>query len=186
MMKQRSSDAGFTVAGVMAVVGLLGVAAAVGGAPGKKAPGGRGEDYAAQVAEELQRARTEAITTRVPRHAFIYSNRVEIRAAKPGRVRGTWTAPTISDPVLHSVRAKVGVNSFDVSTRRALPDFTLSPTSSKDIVFGTGGAGSLDSARSGAVQLYINNDTVKVGHADREFRVEVAADSGAVSLHDRW
>jgi Tfp pilus assembly protein FimT len=189
MMKQRNTDAGFTMAGMMAVVGALGVAAAF-GAPrlNQQGPAGPAGGFAGDVVKELQRARAEAITTRVPRHAFVYSNRVEIRAAKRS-ARGTWVAPTLSDPVLRMVHARPGINSFDVTRRPSLPDFTLSPASSKEIVFATSGAGSLGataSTRPSSLHLYINNDTVKVNHPDREYRIDIAPGSGDVSLKTSW
>ena len=177
------------MAGMMAVVGTLGVAAMV-GAPSlrKEASLGPAGGFATEVVQQLERARREAITTRVPHHAFIYSNRVEVRAAKRGP-RGTFIAPTLSDPVLHMAYARPGINSFDVTSRAALPDFTLSPAGSKEIAFassGTGYVGSKAPARPTALYLYINNDTVKVGHPDREYRVDIAPASGVVSLQQKW
>ena len=135
---------------------------------------------------ELQRARGEAVTTRVPQYAFVYSNRVEIRAAKRGAGRA-WIAPTISDPVLRTVRAKLGIAAVDVTTRSTLPSYLLSETTSKEIVFAPTGDGALSSSgRPAAVHLYISNDTVTDDHRERSLRVDVAADSGVVTLKRSW
>jgi Tfp pilus assembly protein FimT len=187
MKTLRNTDGGFTMGGIIPVLALLGAAAAV-ATPGdkaeQKAPAAEGP-FAEQVVAHLQRARAEAVATSVPRYAFVFSNRVEIRAAK--RARGAWAAPTTSDPVLHAVRARPGINAFDVTGRPSLPAFTLSPTSSKEIVFHATGAASLtDSVRPTRAHLYISNDTVGNNHPDRALRVDVAPASGTVTLQRKW
>jgi Tfp pilus assembly protein FimT len=187
MKTLRNTDGGFTMGGIIPVLAMLGAAAAVAtpdGEPAQKAPAAQGA-FADQVVAQLQRARTEAVATSVPRYAFIFSNRVEIRAAK--RSRGAWAAPTTSDPVLHTVRARPGINAFDLTARRTLPSFTLSPTSSKEIVFHASGAASLtDSTRPTRAHLYISNDTVGNSHPDRELRLDIAPASGTVTLQRKW
>jgi hypothetical protein len=187
MKTLRNTDGGFTMGGIIPVLALLGAAAAVATPDDKseqKAPAAEGA-FADQVVEQLQRARAEAVATSVPRYAFIFSNRVEVRAAK--RSRGVWAAPTLSDPVLHTVRARPGINAFDVTSRPSLPAFTLSPTSSKEIVFHATGAASLaDSVRPARAHLYISNDTVSNSHPDRALRVDVFPASGTVTLQRKW
>src|ERR1700741_4488639 len=100
-MERRNSDAGFTVSELMTVVAIMGITAAA-AAPSlsrdNAAAGGRA--FAEAVTQELQRARMEAVSTRLPRYAFIYSDRIEIRAAKPGlSPTAALVAPTVTDPV---------------------------------------------------------------------------------------
>jgi prepilin-type N-terminal cleavage/methylation domain-containing protein len=190
-MKRRNSDAGFTVAELMTVVAIMGVTAAA-AAPSlsrdNAAAGGRG--FAEEVTQELQRARMEAVATRLPRYAFIYSDRVEIRAAKPGATpTAALIPPTTSDPILHLVRARVGISSFDVKGTAGTPSSALSTTTSKQIVFGSMGAGFIAPSAPVSptpVYLYINNDTVRDNHPERKFRVDVAPLSGQVSLRKTW
>ncbi len=190
-MQRRNGDAGFTVAELMTVVTIMGAMAAA-AAPSlsrdKAASGGKG--YAEEVSAELQRARMEAVATRLPRYAFIYSDRVEIRAARPGTSpTAPLVAPTTSDPALHVIRARVGVSTFDVTGTTSAPSATLSPTVAKQIVFGTMGAGyiaPLPPVGPTPVYLYINNDTVKANHPERRFRVDVAPLSGQVALRGKW
>jgi prepilin-type N-terminal cleavage/methylation domain-containing protein len=190
-MQRRNSDAGFTVSELMTVVAIMGITAAA-AAPSlsrdNAAAGGRG--FAEAVTQELQRARMEAVSTRLPRYAFIYSDRVEIRAAKPGASpTAALVAPTTTDPILHMVRAKVGISSFDVTGTASAPSSNLSPTTSKQIVFGSMGAGYLAPTAPvspAPVYLYINNDAVKDNHPERKFRVDVAPLSGQVSLRKTW
>ena len=175
----------------MTVVAIMGAAAAA-AVPSlsrdNAAAGGRG--YAELVTQELQRARMEAVSTRLPRYAFIYSDRIEIRAARPGASpTAALIPPTTSDPILHLVRAKVGVSSFDVTGTASTPSSNLSPTTAKQIVFGSMGAGFIAPTAPVSptpVYLYINNDTVKDNHPERKFRVDVAPLSGQVSLRKKW
>ena len=190
-MRGRNADAGFTLSELMVVLAIMGTAAAT-AVPGlgrdKAAASGRG--YAQEVTQELQRARMEAVTTRLPRYAFVYANRIEIRVAKPGlSPTAALVAPTTSDPILRTIRAGVGVNAFDVTGTRSTPSSNLSTTINKQIVFGTMGAGFIGPVapvNPAPVYLYINNDTVKENHPERKFRVEVAPLSGQVALRRTW
>jgi Tfp pilus assembly protein FimT len=175
----------------MMVVVIMGAAAAA-AVPsfGRDRGAASGRGYAQEVAQELQRARLEAVTTRLPRYAFIYSDRVEIRTAKPGATpTAALIAPTTTDPVLHSIRAKVGVQVFDVTSTATTPSVTLSPTTSKQVVFGTLGGGFLGPSapiNPAPVYVYINNDRVNSNHPERRFRVDVAPLSGQVALRKKW
>jgi prepilin-type N-terminal cleavage/methylation domain-containing protein len=190
-MNRGNEDAGFTVAELMMVVVIVGVAAAL-AAPSfgrdTSAAGGRG--YAEELTAELQRARLEAVATRLPRHAFIYSDRVEIRAARPGATpTDALLAPTTADPVLRTIVTRAGVKVFDVTGTASTPSATLTPTTSKQLVFGTMGAGFLAPAppvNPAPVYLYINNDNVADNHPERRFRVDVAPLSGQVVLRRKW
>jgi Tfp pilus assembly protein FimT len=191
MMNTRNGEAGFTVAELMTVVTIIGAAAAA-AVPsfGRDNAAASGRNYAQEVVAELQRARMEAVSTRLPRYAFVYSDRIEIRAAKPGATPlAPVVAPTTSDPVLRVVRAKVGTLSFDVTSSKTSPSPALSTTTSKQIVFGNLGAGFIAPTapvNPTPVYLYINNDTVKSNHPERAFRVDVAPLSGQVSLRRSW
>jgi Tfp pilus assembly protein FimT len=182
MMIQRNTDGGFTVRDILTVLALLG-AAALAAPSARSEASAPGQGFADQVVRELQRARGEAVATGVPRHALVYSNRVEIRAARRGAGR-TWIAPSEMDPALRTVRAKLGVRAVDVTSRTGLPSFVLSETFGKEIVFGAGGTGALSPA--GAAHLYISNDTVSDDHAERVARVDIAARTGVATVKRGW
>jgi Tfp pilus assembly protein FimT len=189
-MNNRNRDAGFTKAELMMVLGMLGAAAiAAGPSFGRSSPG-KAHGYAEEVAQELQRARMEAVTTRVPRYAFIYSNRIEIRAGKRGASRSAGlVAPTTDDPVLRTVRARSGLSIWDVARKPGLPSEVLSLTTSKMVVFGTHGAGFIGPSaptNPAPVYIYINNDRVKSNHPEATFRVDIAPRSGEVALRSSW
>ncbi len=179
------------MAELMTVVTIMGaMAAAAGPSLTRDKAASSGKGYAEEVSQQLQRARMEAVATRLPRYAFIYSDRVEIRAARPGASpTAALLAPTTSDPVLHVIRARVGVSTFDVTGTSTAPSATLSPTVAKQIVFGSMGAGHIAPVvptNPTPVYLYINNDTVKPNHPERRFRVDVAPLSGQVALRGKW
>ncbi len=188
MMNQRKRDAGFSVSGVMGVVSLLGATAMV-VAPGKDQSSAQpAGGFADQVTAELQRARAEAITSRVPQHAFVYSNRVEIRAARPGARPGTWIAPSAAQPALRTVLARPGIITFDVTNRPGLPSFVLSPTLAKEIVFNAAGNGTVAhlAPSRASVHLFISQDHLRSDHPDRALRIDIAPTSGSVSLNHFW
>jgi prepilin-type N-terminal cleavage/methylation domain-containing protein len=191
MMKRRNGDAGFTVAELMTVVAIMGAtAAAAVPSLGRDNAAAAGRGFAQEVTQELQRARMEAVSTRLPRYAFIFSDRIEIRAAKPGSSpTAALVAPSTADPILRTIRARVGTSAFDVTGSASAPSVALSPTTSKQIVFGSMGAGFIAPAAPvspAPVYLYINNDTVKDNHPERKFRVDVAPLSGQVSMRTKW
>jgi Tfp pilus assembly protein FimT len=190
-MKRRNSDAGFSVAELMTVVTIIGATAAAAGPSFTRTNNAAaGRAFAQEVTQELQRARMEAVSTRLPRYAFIFSDRIEIRAAKPGpSATAALVPPTTSDPILRTIRARVGISAFDVTSSPSSPALNLSPTSSKQIVFGSMGAGFIAPSAPvspSPVHLFINNDTVKDNHPERMFRVDVAPLSGQVSLRSKW
>jgi Tfp pilus assembly protein FimT len=175
----------------MVTVVIMGIAAALAGPSlGRDSAAARGRAYAEEVGDVLRRARMEAVSTRLPRYAFIYSDRVEIRAARPGATpTAPALAPTTSDPVLYTVQARAGVLGLDVRSTPGTPTAQLSTATAKQLVFNTLGAGYIaptPPVGPEPVYLYIANDTVAAGHPDRQLRVEVAALSGQVTLARGW
>ena len=179
------------MAELMAVVTIMGAAAAAAGPSfGRNNAAASGRAFAEELSSELQRVRIEAVSTRVPRYVFIYSDRVEIRAAKAGSSpTAALVAPTTSDPILRTLRAGVGISTFDVTSTTTTPSFSLSPTTSKQVVFGSMGAafqGPTAPVNPTPVYLYVNNDTVKDSHPQRRFRVDIAPLSGQVTMKAKW
>jgi Tfp pilus assembly protein FimT len=175
----------------MVTLVILGAAAAATGPSlGRQSAAERGRSYAEEVTDVLQRARMEAVSTRLPRYAFIYSDRVEIRSAKPGVTPlAAPVAPTAADPVLYTVRSRAGVNGMDVKGTTGSASAQLATSTAKQVVFNTLGAGYIGPTPPVApapVYIFISNDTVAASHPDRQLRVDVAPVSGQISLRRGW
>ena len=192
MIIQRKTEGGFSMWDVLIVLALLGVGALFLPASRSEASAtdratARDQGFAGQVARELQRARGEAVTSRVPRHAFVYSNRIEIRAAKRGPRPAPGPPPPPPTPsCTPSSPGSESAPSTSPAARACPPSSSRRPR--QGIVFNTAGNGALATARAAtpaAIHLYITNDTVSDNHPDRAARIDINA-SGLVSLARTW
>src|SRR3569833_2808073 len=93
---------------ILVIIGVLAAAAAPSFIKDNRAREGR--DLASDVARELQKCRSEALSTGLGVRAFVFSNRIELRpyvaAATPA---GAPTAPVLTDPVARVLQAPAGV-----------------------------------------------------------------------------
>jgi prepilin-type N-terminal cleavage/methylation domain-containing protein len=190
--RRASNDRGFSLTEVLVVVVIIGVAAAI-GAPRltRERVAADGRTFAELAARELQRARIQAVATRLPQYAFVFADRIEIRTAQPGATPSApLVAPTSADPILRLVPAKPDVTVVDVTTAvGSAPSAALSTATGKLVVFTTLGAGFLGPTAPGVPQgvyLYLDNAAVGASHPERHFRIDVAPLTGDVQLRTSW
>lgn len=169
---------------VVVIVGVLGAVAAPSFTKDNRAREGR--DLAADVARDLQKARVEALTTRLTMRAFVFSNRVELRPFIAGATQGAApTAPTTTSPLAREIRAPDGV-SFVAVVAPGVPapgGETLSPTTHADVDFTSQGTAQLvGQATPTGATVYVRNSKLPANSPDYDFRIDVTALTGYVSV----
>lgn len=169
---------GFTLVEVMIVVVIIGVLAAL-ATPllTRDNHVNDGRAFTFDIARELQKCRSEAVSSRLAIRAFVYSDRVELRPFKAGATPGAApTAPAATDPLLRIVPSKNNITVLDVVAPSATAPSAavLSSTKAAQIDFlSTGGAQLVGSAIPTGATIYIQNADLPPSSKDRAFRIDV-------------
>jgi prepilin-type N-terminal cleavage/methylation domain-containing protein len=183
----RSLSAGFTLTELMIVLVIIGVLAAV-SAPTftKDNRASAGRDLASDVARELQKCRSEALSTGLSMRAFVFSNRVELRPYVAGATPGAAPrAPTTADPIARSLPAAAGLTFMGVvvpgAAMPAAP--TLSATIHADLDFSSQGAAQfVGQATPTGATIFLQNGNLPSNSPDYDFRIDVTALTAYVSV----
>lgn len=181
---------GFTLTEVMIVVVIIGIMAAI-STPllTKDDHVNDGRAFTFDIARELQKCRSEAVSSRLSIRASVYSNRVELRPYKAGATPGAApTAPADTDPLLRTVPAKNNIVVLNVvaSSATAPTGPVLSATTPAYIDFySTGGAQLVGSPVPTSPTIYIQNGDLPSTSKDFAFRIDVNALTSFVSARTK-
>lgn len=185
--RRRRPAAGFTLTELMIVLAIVGVMAAFAAPSFTKDNRARaGRDLASDVARELQKCRSEALSTGLGVRAFVFSDRVELRPYVAGATAAAAPrVPTTADPVLRIINAPAGITFTGVVvTGGAAPvGGTLSASVHADIDFSSQGAAQFvgQAVPTGAI-IFIQNADLPSNSDEFDFRIDITALTAYVSV----
>jgi prepilin-type N-terminal cleavage/methylation domain-containing protein len=176
--RARPAAGGFTLVELMIVVVIIGVLSTL-SLPllTRDNAVNDGRAFTFDIARELQKCRSEAVSSRLTIRAFVYADRVELRPYKAGATPGAApTAPSATDPLLRTVPAKNKLAVLDmVAPSASAPTGPVLTTSKVALVdfLSTGGAQLVGAAVPTGATIYIQNGDLPSTSKDAAFRIDV-------------
>jgi type II secretory pathway pseudopilin PulG len=169
---------------VLAIVGVMAAFAAPSFTRDNRARAGR--DLASDVARELQKCRSEALSTGLGVRAFVFSDRVELRPYLAGATAGAASrVPTTADPVLRIINAPAGITFTGVVVSGGVAPVggTLSASVHADVDFSTQGSAQLvgQAVPTGAI-IFLQNANLPSTSDEYDFRIDITALTAYVSV----
>lgn len=168
---------------VLAIIGTLAAAAAPSFTKDNR--GREGRSLASDVARELQKCRSEALSTGLGVRAFVFADRVELRPYVAGTMPGASRAPVLTDPLARALSAPSGVTFTGITVPGAAAPTTATLTTAvhADVDFSNQGAAQFvgQPVPTGAV-IYVQNANLPPNSPDFRFRIDVTALTGYVSV----
>lgn len=174
----------------MVVLVILGVLSAV-ALPywGKDRSKDRGVTFAQTIARDMQRARVQAVSERLPVRVYVFSDRVEFRSATPGATpMAPPVPPNAAAPAQRRIEADPDVRIFDVRQLDTPPAAqTIDAATPVVIEFqATGTARIIGAGPLVPAFIYVRHNKLPAGDARRQFRVDVTPLTGFVALREAW
>ena len=169
---------------VVAIIGVMAAFAAPSFTKDNRARAGR--DLANLVARDLQKCRSEALSTGLGMRAFVFSDRIELRPYVAGATAGAAPrAPTLADPVARIITAPAGVVFMGMMVPGAAAPMagTLSATTHVDLdFFSQGAAQYVGQAVPTGATIFMQNGNLPPSSDDYDFRIDVTALTAYVSV----